>query len=119
MDGGEGKWDKYLKNPCYRIIEESLANAVSYTHFNAVELVIVSRAISKQPLEYRGYVHWLDSQFWRSYDDDYYWRHERDTFLNPINPKGAIKIFASWWKRNYLGTDEIMHVAQSVIETII
>lgn len=118
MDRGQNKWNEYLNNPCYRIVEESLANAVLYTHFNPVESVTVSKAISEQPLEYRGYVYWLDSRFWRNYDD-FFWRHERDIFLNPINPKGAIKILASWWKRNYRETDEIMRIAESVVETII
>lgn len=41
-----------------RIIEESLANAVAFSHFEPDERPWVSRCFARQPMEYRGYPFW-------------------------------------------------------------
>jgi len=67
---------KYYSKDWGKVIEESLANAVAYSHFEEKEKNAILEHISQQPCEYKGYTfwhpdseprnflqHWLD--FWR------------------------------------------------------
>lgn len=51
---------QYANELWYAIIEESIANAIAYKHFlKKEEKIIISCAMARQPLEYRGYIYWM------------------------------------------------------------
>jgi len=49
---------KYYSKEWGKVIEESLANAVAYSHFEKKEKNVILEHISQQPCEYKGYTFW-------------------------------------------------------------
>lgn len=94
----------YIHNPSknseiYKFIEESFCNAVSFSRFKDYDDISdVAFAISKQPLEYRGYTFFIRENYFKMpwwYIEDIIIRRGYKYFFNL-----DLRLFAHMWKEN-------------------
>lgn len=76
--------DKYNSKPFGKIIEESLANAIAVNRLKRYEeRSILNTIISSQPLEYRGYVFWIEFEGYQIKEFARAWKEYKPRF-NPL-----------------------------------